>query len=196
MPPPRTHPFVSLVSLLAAPHAVLYARCMQLHCTLWAGWIGELASIKEKSACANVTSVAFIPTLTLLLALGVVLPLAAGIAAWYLVMRGGGLMHVHHHWDLYVTVSSSAICSPPDSSTWGARQVGGAYRGMSACLLRDTSQSVCYYLVADALHRTPKMQQTFGSSAPLFAGAITGVAHCLVEFPFDTIKTRYQTTMK
>lgn len=77
----------------------------------------------------------------------------------------------------------------------GTVGVGGAYRGMSACLLRDTSQSVCYYLVADALHRTPKMQQTFGSSAPLFAGAITGVAHCLVEFPFDTIKTRYQTTM-
>eukprot|EP00040_Diaphanoeca_grandis_P020788 m.110527 g.110527 ORF g.110527 m.110527 type:complete len:272 (-) comp28049_c0_seq3:557-1372(-) len=69
----------------------------------------------------------------------------------------------------------------------------GCYRGMGACLLRDTSQSVAYYVIAEMLNRSSWMQTTFGDWSPLFAGSITGVAHCLVEFPFDVIKTRYQT---
>lgn len=86
----------------------------------------------------------------------------------------------------------------PDAARklYGVLGIKGFYRGFGACLLRDTSQSACYYVVADALHRSKTMQDNFGSMAPLAAGAVTGVAHCLVEFPFDTIKTRYQTELK
>ena len=37
------------------------------------------------------------------------------------------------------------------------------------------------------------MKQTFGDYTALAAGGLTGVAHVTAEFPFDTIKSRYQT---
>eukprot|EP00041_Stephanoeca_diplocostata_P017212 m.343141 g.343141 ORF g.343141 m.343141 type:complete len:293 (+) comp20627_c0_seq3:1704-2582(+) len=69
----------------------------------------------------------------------------------------------------------------------------GLYRGLSACMLRDTSASITYYMVAEALNRHEGFKERFGSAAPLAAGAITGVSHCAIEFPFDTVKTRFQT---
>ena len=74
----------------------------------------------------------------------------------------------------------------------GAR---GLYRGFGACLLRDMSQSAVYYYCAESLNRSRYMNDTFGSSTPFVAGAITGIAHVSMEFPFDTIKSRFQTNI-
>jgi solute carrier family 25 (mitochondrial carnitine/acylcarnitine transporter), member 20/29 len=78
-------------------------------------------------------------------------------------------------------------------------QVGirGLYRGFNVCLCRDVSQSAAYYVCAESLNRSVFMNKYFTNdeTRPFFSGAITGVCHCLVEYPFDTIKTRMQTNL-
>merc|ERR1712238_125611 len=70
----------------------------------------------------------------------------------------------------------------------------GLYRGYGACLCRDIGQTICYYGSAEYLGRAPWMQQTFGSASTFCAGVFTGCFHCSVELPFDTIKSRFQTS--
>ncbi|CAD7961245.1 unnamed protein product [Amoebophrya sp. A120] len=65
------------------------------------------------------------------------------------------------------------------------------YRGFLACLARDFSQGVAYYSLAEYLNRT--LEGPLGSFyAPLVSGALTGVGHCTVEYPFDVVKTQRQ----
>ena len=71
----------------------------------------------------------------------------------------------------------------------------GLYRGFGACLARDISQSAVYYVCAEYLNRSSDMQKAFGSATPLVAGGITGVAHELMAFSFDTVKSRFQTSL-
>ena len=73
----------------------------------------------------------------------------------------------------------------------------GLYRGFNVCLLRDVSQSAAYYVCAESLNRSAWMKKYFKNeeTRPFFSGAITGVCHCLVEYPFDTIKSRMQTNL-
>jgi solute carrier family 25 (mitochondrial carnitine/acylcarnitine transporter), member 20/29 len=75
--------------------------------------------------------------------------------------------------------------------------IRGLYRGISVCLCRDVSQSAAYYVCAESLNRSVFMNNFFKNeeTRPFFSGAITGVCHCLVEYPFDTIKTRMQTNL-
>jgi len=61
------------------------------------------------------------------------------------------------------------------------------YRGFGVTLCRDVGQAIMYYVSAEYCSR-------YTSINPFVCGIITGVAHCTVEFPFDTIKTRIQTT--
>jgi solute carrier family 25 (mitochondrial carnitine/acylcarnitine transporter), member 20/29 len=79
-------------------------------------------------------------------------------------------------------------------NVWSANpNVMGMYRGFHACIGRDVAQSAVYYYCAESLNRSSFMKQTFGDFTPFAAGAITGVAHVSAEFPFDTVKSRYQT---
>jgi solute carrier family 25 carnitine/acylcarnitine transporter 20/29 len=71
----------------------------------------------------------------------------------------------------------------------------GMYRGMGSCVGRDVAQSAVYYYCAESLNRSPWMNQTFGDATPLAAGACTGLAHSIAEFPFDTVKNRFQTDL-
>ena len=86
--------------------------------------------------------------------------------------------------------SASGAASGPSRVLNGLR---GMYRGMGSCLGRDIAQSAVYYFCAESLTRSPWMQRTFGEGTPLAAGALTGVAHVTAEFPFDTVKSRFQT---
>jgi solute carrier family 25 (mitochondrial carnitine/acylcarnitine transporter), member 20/29 len=80
------------------------------------------------------------------------------------------------------------------SNLWATNPgITGMYRGFGACLCRDVAQSAMYYYAAESLNRSPWMNTTFGDMTPLVAGGLTGVAHVSAEFPFDTIKSRFQT---
>merc|ERR1712039_267665 len=68
------------------------------------------------------------------------------------------------------------------------------YRGFTSCFLRDFGQNIAYYFCAEALNR--KLAGPLGEDfAPFVSGALTGVLHCTVEFPFDSVKTRKQTVV-
>lgn len=69
----------------------------------------------------------------------------------------------------------------------------GLYRGLSVCFCRDIGQGIAYYTSAEYFNRSTWMQQSFGGGTAFVAGMLTGLIHCSVEFPFDTIKTRFQT---
>eukprot|EP00392_Amoebophrya_sp_AT5.2_P016437 g16699.t1 len=71
-------------------------------------------------------------------------------------------------------------------------QAVGFYRGYAACFSRDVAQGVAYYSLAEYLNRnlTAYLGDTL---APAVAGALTGVGHCTVEYPFDCVKTVRQT---
>ena len=71
--------------------------------------------------------------------------------------------------------------------------IRGMYRGFGACLVRDISQSAVYYYCAESLNRSERVSRVCGDGTALIAGAITGVAHVSMEFPFDTVKSRFQT---
>lgn len=71
----------------------------------------------------------------------------------------------------------------------------GMYRGMGSCVGRDVAQSAVYYYCAESLNRSSRMNQAFGDATPLVAGACTGLAHSIAEFPFDTVKNRFQTDL-
>lgn len=48
-----------------------------------------------------------------------------------------------------------------------------------------------YYLFAEYLNR--RLEKPLGPDlAPFVAGALTGVGHCTIEYPFDCVKTRMQ----
>tara|TARA_B100000795_G_C22749606_1_gene418814 strand:- start:70 stop:882 length:813 start_codon:yes stop_codon:yes gene_type:complete len=80
------------------------------------------------------------------------------------------------------------------SNVWSTNpSITGMYRGFRACLCRDVAQSAVYYYTAESLNRSSFMNKTFGDYTPLAAGGLTGVAHVSAEFPFDTIKSRFQT---
>ena len=79
------------------------------------------------------------------------------------------------------------------TSFW--RGIRGMYRGIGSCTLRDVAQSAVYYYCAESLNRSEWMNRKFGNATPLIAGAITGVAHVSAEFPFDTVKSRFQTDL-
>jgi solute carrier family 25 carnitine/acylcarnitine transporter 20/29 len=80
------------------------------------------------------------------------------------------------------------------SQVWSSNpSISGMYRGFHACVGRDVAQSAVYYYCAESLNRSSFMRRWFGDFTPLAAGAVTGVAHVTAEFPFDTIKSRYQT---
>ena len=89
---------------------------------------------------------------------------------------------------------STSVAFQRLKSTVGVR---GLYRGVSVCLGRDVSQSMAYYICAESLNRSSFMRKTFSDQwRPFFSGAMTGVCHCMVEYPFDTIKTRMQTNLQ
>eukprot|EP01062_Namystynia_karyoxenos_P063249 TRINITY_DN56061_c0_g1_i1.p1 TRINITY_DN56061_c0_g1~~TRINITY_DN56061_c0_g1_i1.p1 ORF type:complete len:297 (+),score=54.62 TRINITY_DN56061_c0_g1_i1:79-891(+) len=71
--------------------------------------------------------------------------------------------------------------------------VSHLYRGYGATLCRDVGQGAAYYHCAERLNRSSVLRQRFQDRTPLVAGMLTGIAHCTVEYPFDTIKTRFQT---
>ena len=74
--------------------------------------------------------------------------------------------------------------------------ISGLYRGVGVCLGRDVFQSMAYYICAESLNRSAFMKRYFtDESRPFFSGAFTGLCHCMVEYPFDTIKTRMQTEL-
>jgi hypothetical protein len=73
--------------------------------------------------------------------------------------------------------------------------VRGMYRGFRACALRDCTQSTAYYTCAESLNSSRMLRDQFGESAPIVAGAITGVVHCTIEFPSDVVKARMQTNL-
>eukprot|EP01065_Artemidia_motanka_P047462 TRINITY_DN7445_c0_g1_i1.p1 TRINITY_DN7445_c0_g1~~TRINITY_DN7445_c0_g1_i1.p1 ORF type:complete len:270 (+),score=44.35 TRINITY_DN7445_c0_g1_i1:309-1118(+) len=67
------------------------------------------------------------------------------------------------------------------------------YRGIGATVCRDVGQGAVYYYCAERLNRSAAFRDRFGDATPFAAGICTGLAHCTVEYPFDTVKTRYQT---
>merc|ERR1711908_247020 len=73
------------------------------------------------------------------------------------------------------------------------RGPAGLYRGLGACFCRDISQSIAYYTSAEYFNRSTQMQKTFGAGTAFCSGMLTGIFHCSVELPFDTIRTRLQT---
>ena len=84
----------------------------------------------------------------------------------------------------------SAGC--PEKKVWRAGGLKGMYRGMGACIGRDVAQSAVYYYCAESLNRSAWMNRVCGDATPMMAGACTGLAHSLAEFPFDTVKNRFQ----
>ena len=69
------------------------------------------------------------------------------------------------------------------------------YRGMGSCVCRDVAQSAVYYFCAESLNRSTWMNRVCGDATPLVAGACTGLAHSIAEFPFDLVKNRFQTNL-
>ncbi|CAD7966499.1 unnamed protein product [Amoebophrya sp. A25] len=70
----------------------------------------------------------------------------------------------------------------------------GMYRGFGVCLLRDLGQCTAYYTLAEYWNR--RLTEPLGPVlAPFVAGAITGVGHCSIEYPFDCIKTQRQVVL-
>jgi hypothetical protein len=69
------------------------------------------------------------------------------------------------------------------------------YRGFSACCLRDAGQTSAYYGFAEMFGRNERLQTAFGDRTPFVVGMLTGILHCSVELPIDTVKTRMQTNL-
>lgn len=80
------------------------------------------------------------------------------------------------------------------SIVWSMRhQPLGLYRGISATLVRDAIEGVGYFFTIECTTRSDRLKGIFGASTPSIAGAMTGVVHSTLGFPFDCIKTSMQT---
>ena len=67
------------------------------------------------------------------------------------------------------------------------------YTSAAACLHRGLGQTIAYCTSAEYFTRSTWMQSHFGSATAFVSGMLTGLIHCNVELPFDTVKTRFQT---
>eukprot|EP00397_Hematodinium_sp_SG-2012_P066157 GEMP01098229.1.p1 GENE.GEMP01098229.1~~GEMP01098229.1.p1 ORF type:complete len:185 (+),score=29.14 GEMP01098229.1:252-806(+) len=68
----------------------------------------------------------------------------------------------------------------------------GLYRGFRATVARDCMEGAGYFFTIECTTRSDALNATCGATAPFVAGGITGMVHCTMGFPFDCVKTSFQ----